>query len=300
MSRLFIRQGIWYADIRFNNQKIRKSLGTRNKSTAKKVLREQEFSIIREHLEDKEPPKVLNLSDYELAKRFLAADHIVRKRGTNWSDDTRDWYKGAINRYLREGINQDGNKDTRAITIRAVNSMYAWGYANKLISKKVKLEGGNYTEPRTRVFNHQEINLILNEIRPKHFQSFVSFAYYTGARRGELAALSHSNISESYVVGKSGKRKIKINSQAKAILMNMDEYWSYRPAYISQAFRKNMKRLGIDNARFHDLRRTFGLNLIKQGMSIFKVSKLLGHKSVQTTERHYAPLLPMDVEEFTL
>lgn len=300
MSKLYIRQGIWYADIRFNSQKIRKSLGTRNKSTAKKVLREQEFSLIRQHLQDKEPPKVLNLSDYELAKRFLTADHIVRKKGTNWSDDTRDWYKCAINRYLREGINQDGNKDTRAITIRAVNSMYAWGYANKLISKKVKLEGGNYTEPRTRVFNHQEINLILNEIRPKHFQSFVSFAYYTGARRGELAALSHSNISESYVVGKSGKRKIKINSQAKAILMNMDEYWSYRPAYISQTFRKNMKRLGIDNARFHDLRRTFGLNLIKQGMSIFKVSKLLGHKSVQTTERHYAPLLPMDVEEFIL
>jgi site-specific recombinase XerD len=42
------------------------------------------------------------------------------------------------------------------------------------------------------------------------------------------------------------------------------------------------------------------LNLIKQGMSIYKVSKLLGHKSVRTTEQHYAPLLTVDIEDFEL
>jgi len=35
-------------------------------------------------------------------------------------------------------------------------------------------------------------------------------------------------------------------------------------------------------------------------MSIYKVSKLLGHKSVRTTEQHYAPLLSVDVEDFIL
>ena len=58
--------------------------------------------------------------------------------------------------------------------------------------------------------------------------------------------------------------------------------------------------LGIKDARFHDLRRTFGYNLIKQGISIYKVSKLLGHKSVTTTERHYAPLLTTEIEDFVL
>ena len=61
-----------------------------------------------------------------------------------------------------------------------------------------------------------------------------------------------------------------------------------------------MKRLEIPDARFHDLRRTFGYNLIKQGMPIYQVSKLLGHASVTTTEKHYAPLLATDVEEFEL
>ena len=59
-------------------------------------------------------------------------------------------------------------------------------------------------------------------------------------------------------------------------------------------------KFGIKDARFYDLRRTFGLNLIKQGMSIYKVSKLLGHKSVRTTEQHYAPLLTVEIEDFTL
>ena len=41
-------------------------------------------------------------------------------------------------------------------------------------------------------------------------------------------------------------------------------------------------------------------SFIKQGMPIYQVSKLLGHASVTTTEKHYAPLLATDVEEFVL
>ena len=50
----------------------------------------------------------------------------------------------------------------------------------------------------------------------------------------------------------------------------------------------------------HDLRRTFGYNLIRQGRPIYEVSKLLGHSSVTTTERHYAPLLTTEIEDFVL
>ena len=35
-------------------------------------------------------------------------------------------------------------------------------------------------------------------------------------------------------------------------------------------------------------------------MPIFEVSKLLGHKSVKTTQEHYAPLLVDDIKDFTL
>jgi len=36
------------------------------------------------------------------------------------------------------------------------------------------------------------------------------------------------------------------------------------------------------------------------GETFDKVGKLLGHKSVKTTEQHYAPLLTVEIEDFTL
>ena len=151
-----------------------------------------------------------------------------------------------------------------------------------------------------RTFNDDELKLILNDVKPNHFQLFVCFAYYTGARRGEICALTEDNIREEFVSGKSGKRRIKLNRQAKAVLNEAGRLWDYRPTYVTQTFKKNLRNLGIKNGRFHDLRRTFGYNLIKQGMPIYQLSKLLGHSSVTTTEKHYAPLLATDIGEFSL
>jgi len=86
--------------------------------------------------------------------------------------------------------------------------------------------------------------------------------------------------------GVTGSRIVKLNNYAKEIIRAQGELWKYTKDYVSHRFKKEIRRLGIRNARFHDKRKTFGLNLIKQGMSIYKVSKLLGHKLVRTTEQH--------------
>ena len=70
--------------------------------------------------------------------------------------------------------------------------------------------------------------------------------------------------------------------------------------FVSKKFKAYLRQLNIKDAQFHDLRRTFGLNLIKSGVPIYTVSKLLGHSSVRITEEHYAPLLISDIEEFEL
>ena len=164
------------------------------------------------------------------------------------------------------------------------------------------IPGDTKGESRLRVYTECELNLMFTGIKDNSFNSFVRFAYYTGARSGEIRRISRDNVLEDSLVvrGKSGRRIVKLNSQAKEIIHNQDELWNYSKDYVSHKFKKEVRRLGIKNARFHDLRRTFGLNLIKQGMSIYKVSKLLGHKSVRTTEQHYAPLLTVEIEDFTL
>ena len=156
--------------------------------------------------------------------------------------------------------------------------------------------------PRHRVFHVKELDIILNRFKNRDFQRFVQFAYYTGARRGEIHHLKEDQImgNRMQVFGKTGQRYIKLNEQAKNVLIEQGPLWQYKTDFISKTFKKNCRRLGITNARFHDLRRTFGLNLIKNGMPIFQVSKLMGHTTVKTTEQHYAPLLIEDIEDFTI
>jgi integrase len=101
------------------------------------------------------------------------------------------------------------------------------------------------------------------------------------------------------VEGKSGHRIVRLASQARKIL-DQNPQWDYTVNYVQLTWSRNRRRLGLKDARMHDLRRTFGYNLIKQGRPIYEVSKLLGHSSVTTTERHYAPLMATEIEEFIL
>jgi integrase len=194
------------------------------------------------------------------------------------------------------------NPTSRAIFVRTVNACWNWGLKQGLVKKAYKLEGDTKGESRHRVLNDAELKKLFDEIRDNHFNQFVRFAYYSGARSGEIRRISRENVFPRHIVayGKSGKRLIKLNNQAKSILDGLDELWNYRKDFVSHKFKKEARRLGIPDIRFHDLRRTFGYNLIRQGRPIYEVSKLLGHSSVTTTERHYAPLLTTDIDDFIL
>ena len=291
MSRLYKQRGIWYIDITHRDTRIRKSLNTKHRSTAKKLSREIEPEIIRDILIGHRSFLEKDMPEQKLSIHFLNAKH-------DWKETTKRIYAERLSYYYQHGFPH--NHSTKAMTIRCLNAMYKWAYENKYTSKPKKLSGGGNWKARMRTFNKDELSLILNKIKPYHFQLFVRFAYYTGARRGEVASLNKQNIIHEFVVGKSGKRQIKINSQAREVLNEVEMLWNYKLRYISQTFKKNLRRLDIKDGRFHDLRRTFGLNLIKKGMPIYEVSKLLGHSSVSTTEKHYAPLLVSQIKDFRL
>ena len=291
MPHIFTQQGIYYLTVTYQSNRIRKSLKTCDVKVARDLAKEIEPKLLMELITGCSETKQTNLSLPTLIKYFLAHDH-------GWATNTHRIYKDSLNHYLRRGF--PSNKSYRAMVIRCLNRCYKWGHEEGLIDKPKHFKGGNDFEARTRVFNNDELSLILNDIQPYQFQLFVRFAYYTGTRQGEIKCITNDNIKHAFVIGKSGKRQIKITSQAQTVLNEVEELWNYSKNYICLKFKENMQRLEIQDARFHDLRRTFGYNLIKQGMPIYQVSKLLGHASVTTTEKHYAPLLATDVEEFVL
>ena len=288
------KTGVYYISVMFQRKRITRSLGTRSYKTARKLISQVEKQILSDMINGTKESNSGPLSFHQLADRYLVFPNH------DWSDSTRRRYRILLDNYVAGGL--PDNPTTRAMTIRVVNSCNNWGFKHGLISKPVRLQGGSKWESRHRVLNKDELQLLFDEIKDERFNSFVRFAYYTGARAGEIRCLQRNSIFPKHLVvnGKSGNRIIKLNSQAREILNQMDELWSYRRDFVSHKFKKEVRRLGISDIRFHDLRRTFGYNLIKQGRPIYEVSKLLGHSSVTTTERHYAPLLTTEIDDFVL
>ena len=292
MATLYKNRNIWYITVSNGKNRLTRSLRTKDKHVAKQLMPSVELELLSQLSGATQPSK--NLPFDELVRCYLKADH-------NWSKRTKELNEYVFRSY-QSGKPLPPNPTTRAIFVRTINTCWNWGMKQGLITKAYKLEGDTQGESRNRVLSDSELKTLLDEIRDNRFNLFVRFAYYTGARSGEIRSISRDKVQDGLLIvrGKSGRRIVKLNSQAKEIIHNQDELWNYSKDYVSHKFKKEVRRLGIKNARFHDLRRTFGLNLIKQGMSIYKVSKLLGHSSVRTTEQHYAPLLTVEIEDFEL
>ena len=292
MATLYKNRGIWYITTSVGSKRITRSLRTKDKRIAWKLKPAVELELLSQLSGVKQ--RVKDVPFDELVKLYLEADH-------NWSKRTKE-----LNDYVFESY-QSGkplltNPTSRAIFVRTINACWNWGLKQGLVKKAFKLEGDTIGESRHRVFSEKELQMLFDNAKDERFNQFIRFAYYTGARSGEIRHISKEKLFSEYIVayGKTGKRIIKLNNQSQEILKQLDELWDYTKSYVSHKFKKEVRRLGIKNARFHDLRRTFGYNLIKQGRPIYEVSKLLGHSSVTTTERHYAPLLTTEIEDFVL
>ena len=291
MSSLYKKKNTWYLSVQVNGKRTSKSLKTSSKNVAVLLKDKAESGLIAELLG-------LNKKEKELPFERLSDMYL---KPVSRSSNTHKIYENAFKKHIaRKPL--PSNPNSRSMHIRAINACWNWGLKKGIITKAYKLDMDTRGEARQRTYTKSELKLMFENIEPYTFNLFVQFSYYTGARSGEIRSISPDNVQNDYIVvrGKTGRRMIKLNSQAKDIIKEVNPLWDYKKDYVSHRFKKEVRRLGIKNARFHDLRRTFGLNLIKQGMSIYKVSKLLGHRSVKTTEQHYAPLLTIEIEDFEL
>ena len=148
-----------------------------------------------------------------------------------------------------------------------------------------------------------------------HLRPLIILALNTGLRRGELFLLSWKNvdlkakqITVASTTAKSKKtRYVPLNSEALSTLRT----WHKQTGDSEYVFpNKNgepltdvkhswaslLERAGITDFRFHDLRHDFASQLVKKGVSLYVVKDLLGHSTIQMTER-YAHLAPKQLED---
>ena len=66
---------------------------------------------------------------------------------------------------------------------------------------------------------------------------------------------------------------------------------SFQVRYLVREFCEARNRAGIPDFRFHDMRHTFATRLVQRGVDLYKVQRLLGHKTSTMTQRyaHHSP-----------
>ena len=314
--------GVWWMCIRHNGKKIQKSLETSEKKLAKAI----EAKIITDIVEGKyyETPIGNDKTFLQLVTRFMreyapkksvnmqrsytaSSKHLIPFFGSlNLTLITsRKISKYKVVRY-EEGaspatINRELAMLSRVFTI-AVEEWEWLGYKPFL---KIKKEVENNVQERY-LTPDEEKRLIEN--CPEWLRDLVIFSLHTGLRQHEQLSLTWDRVSLLRMdiliqETKSGKpRSIPLNKTALGVLERVAKTRSIKNDLVFfsncgtklnncnliRAFKRAVKKTGINDFTWHGLRRTFATRLAHRGLDIYKISRLLGHEDVQTTQKRYA------------
>ncbi len=128
----------------------------------------------------------------------------------------------------------------------------------------------------------------------------VVLAIETAMRRGELLALRWESIDlklrTAYLpVTKNGEsRTVPLSSRAVALLASLPRSSDGRVFPITAnalklAFERAVKRAGIENLRFHDLRHEATSRLAEKLPNVLELAAVTGHKDLRILKRYYHP-----------
>ncbi len=179
-----------------------------------------------------------------------------------------------------------------------------WGFIDKNPVKGIKLEKEN---PRLRHLTEEERKSLLKICgyiaTPDYLEASVIIALNTGLRKTELSKLKWTendfqNETLKVLDGKGGKsRIIPFNDTVKKELLKRlkkkkGDYIIFnskgeRMKDLKKSFGIALKRAGIENFKFHDLRTTFATTCAYKGIVAKTLQGWLGHSSIETTMKYY-------------
>jgi len=246
----------------------------------------------------------------------IALDHfrkyLKQKEGVKYLSDVN---MGMIDRYISYRLNSPSpkrknrpiDKSTVNTEIKAIkrffNRAVELNYLITSPAKNVKLLRSVKKTPR--FFSETEIEMILRTCKDEWVRNVYLTLLYTGMRIGELANLEWEDVDfEKRVIrirvkdhwAPKGReeREIPMHDVVFYILLNTERKsrWVFTKAdggkinihSLEDRFRNHLKRLGIRNATLHTWRHTFASYIVMRTGNIRAVQKLLGHKSIKTTE----------------
>jgi integrase len=211
---------------------------------------------------------------------------------------------------------------TLNIELRALKSMFHTAMRWKEIDENPFTDCSNcfVEEKNPEYITEEDFEKLLLLIEEVWLKEIVIFTVLTGLRRGEVTNLKWDQVnlqnktitilSSATFKTKGGKKRTIALSESAILILNkkVDErsceyVFSLNgkqiyAEWVSKKFVKYVRMAGIKGKiGFHVLRHTFSSWLVMKGISIYSVSKLLGHSSVVTTQGYYAHLQPAELHD---
>jgi integrase len=326
---LYKRGKVWWVSFVYQGKYYRKSTETEDRKLAQRIYdkvkgevaegkwferlpgEDKTFENMTKKFEQESIPKRSHAVYISILKNLLKAfkDYPLTSITPN-----------AVNKFKKD-LKDRGEKPTSINQkIRILKRMFnvattdwEWFKDNPIRYVHLEREG----KKRDRWITREEEEIILSYC-PGWLKEIVIFDLNTGLRISELCNLCipHVDLSKktiSIIESKNNEpRIIPLNQSAYGILK---EKLKIRFISCDHAFQLNGKPIkkhiigiafraacllgGIGDLHFHDLRHTFATRLVQTGVDLYRVQKLLGHKSPSMTQRyahHYSESLRGSVE----
>lgn len=181
---------------------------------------------------------------------------------------------------------------------RPKNSNPCYGIQRFIEKKKERFLTEEELATLDEVLKAQEVA----KITSPYSLAAIRMLMYTGCRLSEILTLKWDDafLREGYIHlkdSKTGEKRIPLNESAKGVLAGLNQkkgnsyiFVGSKPGTclvtLQDAWSKIRSLANLEDVRIHDLRHTFASLAIKQGVDLYTVSKLLGHKNIATTTRY--------------
>ena len=309
----------WYIDFTFHGQRIREMAGPSRK-LAETVLAKRKTEIAENRFLDvrKELPPV---KFYDFAREYLQWAKANKKpssfirdlflmRQLNKEFETKNihditaWQVEKYKARRKEEIKPDSVNRGLALLKHMYTKAIERGKVKESPTKQVKLLKGAVM--RVRFLMPGEIRVLLSNCAG-HLKPIVTVALNTGMRKGGLLGLRWDQVNlEQGIISlldtkNHERRDLPMNETVETTLraLKAEHQGEYifcnecgeRRDNVRRSFETALRRSGIEDFRFHDLRHTFASNLVMQGVDLMTIKELMGHKTLAMTLR-YSQLAP--------
>ena len=233
-----------------------------------------------------------HLHIHEIDRRALAEFIAARKR------------TGVTDATIRRDLALVGSIFTAAIR---------WGWVDTSPVTRFNKKALRESKPRTRFLTREDF-VRLHAAASDDLKPILVLAVETGLRKEELLGLTLSSIDLRrrelrLTLTKTGRpRQVPLSPKAQETIRELLERSRPRSPFLfckpdgshvgdpKKAFSGACRRAGIVDFRFHDLRHTFASWFAQDGGDLYRLSRILGHATLQMSSR-YAHLRTDDLHE---